>query len=213
MYAPHPNAALTAAFRARPFQGGDPTHAHIVFVGLDANYDSEIEHASIFPAVLNYLEDGVRFCREHGVHHPFLLPGYRGDGRKYHQTFARLGLSSENVATVSFIELLHLPTVGRSRLTPADLDPDHLRWVNGILTAGRARAVFLPTSVASLMRRSHAFPWLPRVPAEDMGALKIWCRGGQTTLYWHYHLSVYGKFEQKKAQQLSQIRTLLLGRA
>jgi hypothetical protein len=37
------------------------------------------------------------------------------------------------------------------------------------------------------------------------GPLKVWRKTGSKTIYWHYHFSVYGKFEQKKAGQLKAI--------
>lgn len=209
MYLRHPSEALTQAFRARPFQGADPRAARAIFVGLDANYGEAIDQSPVFSDVLDYLADGVRFCKVRGVHHPFLLSGYRGDGRKYHKTFARIAITSQNATDISFVELLHVPTVGRSVLTLGDLDVAHLRWINSVITTGAARAVFIPTAVAAMMRRSRVFPWLPDTPTDIGRALKIWRKLGPTTVYWHYHFSVYGKFESKKAEQLMEIRELL----
>lgn len=31
-----------------------------------------------------------------GVHHPFLLPGYKGDRKYYHKTFAEIGFRPED---------------------------------------------------------------------------------------------------------------------
>lgn len=65
--------------------------ATFLFVGLDANYSPDLEASPSFQSVLEYHEDGVAFWRRYGVHHPFLLPEYRGDGRRYHRTFAKIG--------------------------------------------------------------------------------------------------------------------------
>ena len=116
-YRLHPSGALNRAFAARPYQGAEPEKATFLFVGLDANYSPAIEQNAVFDRVLDYLEDGVAFWKTHGVHHPFLLPQYRGDGQKYHKTFARIGFRPEHAEEVSFIEMLHVPTVGQSKLT------------------------------------------------------------------------------------------------
>jgi hypothetical protein len=93
MYRPHPSAELNAKFAARPYQGVEPSAATFLFVGLDANYSLDLEQSPSFRRVLEYHEDGVAFWQRYGVHHPFLLPEYRGDGRRYHRTFARIGLN------------------------------------------------------------------------------------------------------------------------
>ena len=209
MYDPHPSVALNRAFAARPFQGAEPERATYLFVGLDANYSPLIEQNAVFGRVLDYLDDGVAFWRLHGVHHPFLLPEYRGDGRKYHKTFSAIGFRPEHADQVSFIEMMHVPTVGRSNLTIDDLDKDHLARLRDAIEHGDARHIFVPEGVARLMRDSFMFQWMPKVPSDTDGALKIWRRTGSKTIYWHYHFSVYGKFEQKKTDQLKAIGQLL----
>src|SRR5262245_44968198 len=124
MYLAHPSERLNRAFAARPFQGAEPEKAAFLFVGLDANYSANVEASPIFATLLEYLEDGVAFWRKSGVHHPFLLEEYRGDGRKYHKTFADIGFTPANAADVSFVELLHVPTVGRSKLVADDLNSE-----------------------------------------------------------------------------------------
>jgi hypothetical protein len=209
MYDPHPSVALNRAFAARPFQGAEPERATYLFVGLDANYSPLIEQNAVFGRVLDYLDDGVAFWKLHGVHHPFLLPEYRGDGRKYHKTFSAIGFRPEHADQVSFIEMMHVPTVGRSNLTIDDLDKDHLARLRDAIEHGDARHIFVPEGVARLMRESSMFEWIPKLPSDTGGALKIWRKTGSKTIYWHYHFSVYGKFEQKKADQLQAIGQLL----
>jgi hypothetical protein len=209
MYDPHPSIALNRAFAARPFQGAEPERATYLFVGLDANYSPLIEQNAVFGRVLDYLNDGVAFWQLHGVHHPFLLPEYRGDGRKYHKTFSAIGFRPEHADQVSFIEMLHLPTVGRSNLTIDDLDKDYLARLRDAIERGDARHIFVPEGVARLMRESSMFEWMPKVPSDTGGPLKIWRKTGPKTIYWHYHFSVYGKFEQKKTDQLKAIGQLL----
>jgi hypothetical protein len=209
MFHPHFSPALRDAFARKPYQGQAPELAKYIFIGLDANYAEDVERSPVWPDLLEYLEDGVRFWRERGVHHPFLLPSYRGDGRKYHRTFSKIGFTPEDASEVCFVELVHVPTFGRSALVVADLDRDHLRRVRAAIEAGRARHVFVPDRVGRLMRASGEFPWMPKGASEKGGPLRLWCDVGPAKVHWHYHLSVYGKFESGKAAQLVAIRRLV----
>jgi len=207
MYDPHPSVALNRAFAARPFQGAEPERATYLFVGLDANYSPLIEQNAVFGRVLDYLDDGVAFWKLHGVHHPFLLPEYRGDGRKYHKTFSAIGFRPEHADQVSFIEMMHVPTVGRSNLTIDDLNKDHLARLHGAIEDGDARHIFISPDVAKLMREAAVFPWMPKAPIDTGGPLKIWRKTGSKTIYWHYHFSYWGR--PQKVEQLKAIGRLL----
>jgi hypothetical protein len=209
MYHLHPSVALKEAFSSRPFQGQEPERAKFVFIGLDANYDPEIETSGIFPQLLKYLRNGVHFWEEYGVHHPFMLPAYKGDGRFYHKTFSNIGFQLEHAADVSFIELLHVPTYGRSVLTPKDLDAVHLAKLDRAIMHGTARFVFISDAVARLMRASGHFSWLPQQPRSLGQPLKVWYYTPNKTIYWHYHFSVYGKFNEEKLKQLKAIGGLI----
>jgi len=178
-------------------------------VGLDANYAADIETRLIFPKLLEYHADGVTFWRRCGVHHPFLLPSYTGDGRFYHHNFARIGFTPAHADLVSFVELLHVPTVGRNKLMPADLLTDHLKWLDAVIRDSGARHIFIPDSVARLMRRTGLFPWLPRSRTRSGTSLDTWFKQGRRTVYFHLHFSAYGKFEQRKATELAAIGELL----
>ena len=210
-YTAHPSAALNRAFAARPYQGADPEKAKYLFVGLDANYREDVDKSPIFDRLLAYLNDGVKFWKEHGVHHPFLLKEYRGDGRYYHQNFARIGFRPEDAEYVSFVEMLHVPTVGGKPLTPTDLDDNHLRRIRDAIEEGNARYIFIPSDVARLMRASSMFRWLPKAPTDEGRPLKVWLRKDSKTIYWHYHFSFWGK-EQQKAEQLKAIGQMIEGR-
>lgn len=209
MFSAHPSPSLNSLFRERPFQGALPSEAKFLFIGLDANYDADVESKPIFRELQKYHEDGVSFWRKYQVHHPFLLPQYTGDGRFYHQSFARIGFKPEHAAQVSFIELLHLPTVGRSKLVPADLNREHLRLLEEVVLAGSAQHIFIPQAVARLMRATGQFPWLPRIPTAQHGSLSILYRQGTKTVYSHLHFSVYGKFEERKVNEAAAIRSLI----
>lgn len=208
MYQSHPSKALTARFRHRPYQGVDPATATFLFIGLDANYHPALEQSSSFGSVLEYHEDGVAFWRRHGVHHPFLLPDYRGDGRRYHRAFARIGFNSKHAELVSFVELLHVPSIGRNQLEPKDLDPSHLLRINATILEGSAKHVFVSPGVARLMRSSKVFPWLPK-EATGLDPLRVLYRESSRTVYSHLHFSNYGKFQQQLDREASAIAALL----
>ena len=211
MYHIHPNKYLNKLFAIRPYQGVAPEEAKYLFVGLDANYDKEIEQSEVFPQVIEYLQDGVAFWEKYGVHHPFLLPAYRGDGKFFHRSFARIGLTKKYAKDVCFIELVDVPTYGKSSLEVDDLNINHLARIKRALEGGVARYVFISTSVGSLMKKSGMFPWLPSKPKATHSPLKLWGTVGAVHLLWHYHFSVYGKFEKVKSTQLDEIGRLLRG--
>ena len=208
MYIPHPSAELNALFAAKPYQGMAPDDAAFLFVGLDANYDEHVDRSPIFPAIREYHSDGVAFWRRHAVHHPFLLQQYSGDGRRYRRNFARIGFKPEHASLVSFTELLHVPTVGRSVLVPQDLDRGHLQALSAALLGGQARHIFLSAGVARLMRASGAFTWL-QSPKEVSGPLRVLHADGLRTVYLHLHFSNYGKVERQMILEASAIRALV----
>jgi hypothetical protein len=208
MYQSHPSDRLSAAFRRRPFQGAVPEEAEIVFIGLDANYAADVELTSSFPSILDYHDDGVAFWHRHGVHHPFLLPGYRGSGKPYHRNFARIGFTPEGASRVSFIELLHLATIGvNQKLDVGDFDAVHLARIDRLVTAGAARLVFASDKVLRLMRATRRFSWLTdRV--DRSGELPVVHRHGDTTVHLHLHFSNYGKFQEQMVREAQAMRVL-----
>jgi hypothetical protein len=208
MYQPHPSNELNARFRHRPYQGAEPSAAAFLFVGLDANYDPDVERSPSFRSVLEYHEDGVAFWRRHGVHHPFLLPEYHGDGRRYHRTFARIGFTPKHAGLVSFVELLHVPSVGRNKLEPKDLDSSHLLRINAAILHGKAKHIFVSAGVLRLMRSSKAFPWLPKAAAGP-GPLRVLYSAPSRNVYSHLHFSNYGKFQQRLEEEAHAIAALL----
>ncbi len=208
MYSAHPSKELVLHFARRPFQGVAPASAKFLFVGLDANYDENIENSSLFTKILEYHKDSITFWHENGVHHPFLLPQYTGDGRRYHRNFARIGFTTQHAELVSFVELLHVPTVGRNSLTLEDLSYFHLKMINSAIFEGQAQHIFVSAGVLRLMRSSGAFPWLPgRV--ELPGILPVIYRREHRTVYLHLHFSNYGKFQQKLDAEAAAISTLV----
>ena len=71
-----------------------------------------------FDRILDYHAGGVRFWRDTGVHHPFMLADYPFDRRKggvrYHLNFSKLKFPPAYAEFISFVELLHMPTIGNT---------------------------------------------------------------------------------------------------
>lgn len=205
-YELHPSRRLVDLFREKPWQGCDPAAAKFLFVGLDANYAADIERS--LPEVFDYHSCGVSFWKKHGVHHPLLLPHYHGSGKKYHKSFSHIGFTPIHAGMVSFVELLHLPTVGVNKLSPQDLSPKHLDQLANLFENGGPDRVFMSSGVANLLRQTGCFPWLPRQP-KNFGALGVLRERQGQTIYQMYHLSCYGWQSTVLEQQLNQIRGLL----
>ncbi|MCG8277832.1 hypothetical protein [Stenotrophomonas sp. NLF4-10] len=208
MFKPHPSPALNEHFVRKPYQGTEPEDARFLFIGLDANYASNIEQSPIFPSILRYHDDGPGFWRTTGVHHPFLLPGYRGDGRRYHQTFGRVGFQPRHADLVSFLELLHVPTVGRSVLVAEDLRKSHLERIRHGMFAGNAKFVFVSAGVQRLLVATGMFPEVRQV-RRNLGALRVLHESEDRAVFLHLHFSNYGKFEQQLRAEASAITGLL----
>jgi hypothetical protein len=209
----HPSDELRRRFLARPYQGADPAEARFLFFGLDANYDPELSRRPYFSEVLAYLDDGVRYWRERGFHHPFRHPDYRGDGALYHRRFAAIGFQPRHADQVSFVELIDVPTSGRSALEVADLNRSHLSRLREWILDGQARFIFIPPGVARLMRRVEQFGWLPEVAIGQLGALPILFQSDRKTVFSPFHFSCVGKHCLKKDrdQQLRDIGMLIEG--
>ena len=208
MYVAHQSPQLKELFLRKPYQGVPPSEARFLLVELDANYEATIAESPIFKSVLEYHEDAVSFWQSQ-MHHPFLLPGYSGDGRLYHRSFANVGFSPEHADQVSFVELLDVPTVGRNVLTVHDLSESHLRMINTAILNGRASHIFVSATVRRLIRESLMFSWLPRSPKDDSGPIGVFFEDSHRTVHSHLHFSVYEKFAARKPAQADAIRDLI----
>ncbi len=206
-YVLHPSTKLVTQFAEKPWQGCNPTAAKFLFVGLDANYGADIETS--LPEVFDYLECGVSFWRNNKIHHPFLLPHYRGSGKKYHEKFAEIGFTTHHAGVVSFIELLHLPTVGTNNLTSEDLSVSHLKSLANLLEHGSAKYVFLSSKVIALLKQAKIFEWLPRKPLSMDGDLGVLRDKKEQTIYLMYHLSCYGWQLEVLNRQIAQIQQMV----
>jgi hypothetical protein len=144
----------------------------------------------------------------HGYHHPFLLPQYKGDGRRYHRTFAKIGFQPSQAHLVSFVELLNIPTVGRSTLVASDIDEQHLLVLRRAIFARNAQFIFLSAGVQRLLLASGIFPELGAVK-RNHGALRVLYGDADRTVFLHLHFSNYGKFEEKLQAEARAIADLL----
>jgi hypothetical protein len=209
VFVKHPSSELNALFSHKPYQGVAPEQSNFMFVGLDANYDQQIEDKPIFAKVREYHSDGVAFWQKHGVHHPFLLPQYMGSGQLYHRSFANIGFKPSHANQVSFVELLNVPTVGRNVLTATDLSSEHLLKLNSAILTGNASHIFISAGVARLMQATKLFPWLANSPQKHVSGLDTYFNNNTKTVYSHLHFSVYGKFQARKLNQASIIHSFL----
>jgi hypothetical protein len=206
-YTLHPSEKLVKLFKEKPWQGCNPATAQFLFVGLDANYAADIEMS--LPEVFDYLAYGVDFWQKTNVHHPFRLPKYHGSGEKYHDKFAQIGFTAKHAELVSFVELLHLPTVGISSLNVGDLSMDHLNALAKIFDIGIAKYIFLSSKVTDLMRQTKLFPWLQKEPLRMDGDLEVLRDQNDQIIYKMYHFSCYGWQLEVLNRQIVQIRKIV----
>ncbi|HWR57983.1 MAG TPA: hypothetical protein VN328_03765 [Thermodesulfovibrionales bacterium] len=206
-YKVHPSGKLVSLFKEKPWQGNNPLNSTFVFVGLDANYAANIEKK--LPEIFEYLEDGVAFWRQHKVHHPFRLPYYKGKGRKYHDKFAEIGFAPEHAETVSFLELLDVPTIG-SQLGPSDLSINHLFFLADVFENGAAEYIFMYPGVVALLRRTRLFKWLPAKTTERGDALTVLREKEGQIIYQMYHFSCrYSRQVAVLDKHIEQVRNIL----
>jgi hypothetical protein len=202
MYFPHADPRLQELFAVKPYQGADPASARFLFFGLDANYAPNLATQPVYPEVVSYLEDGVGYWKRTGFHHPFRSPGYRGDGKRYHDAFAEIGFSPEHAEQVSFVELIDVPTSGRSKLHPRDLRPEHLTRLREWVLGGAAHYVFIPSEVLRRLAKTSEFAWLPRVAATMVGSLPVLAQKDDRIIFRPFHFSAVGRYSLKKDRDL-----------
>ncbi len=180
----HPCPELNKAYQG--YQGQKPDSAKFIFIGLDANFSSNIETSpsrDFFEEVLDYLRDGVAYWNKaqkqcpHYRHHPFLSPEYGNrPGYKYHKSFSKMlsRYNKEYADKISFIELLPFPTCdtkanqfmrlfnlylceSKAHLVQIDF------WIN---SSNNIKEIFIPIGVYTEMckLRDHygCFKWLPK---------------------------------------------------
>jgi hypothetical protein len=207
MYSPHKHSQLHELFAYKPYQGADPATAQFLFFGLDANYDPNIGDMRCYSDIVSYLEDGVKYWKQKGFHHPFRHPDYRGDGALYHRRFAEIGFTSDHAERVSFVELIDVPTSGRSNLKPNDLKHSHLDKLKAWVLDGKASYIFIPPGVSRLLRETPQFSWLPEEFISHDSSLPVLFRSDKKVVFSPFHFSCVGKHCLKKDRDL-QIRDI-----
>ncbi len=110
----HPSEKLQKLYIEKPYQIQEPEKAKIIFLGRDANWDINIETHSMFSEFEEYLKDGVKYWQTHGYHTPMLKQKYKGAGKRYHEKFSTIGFTKDNAKDICFLELLGIPTYGKS---------------------------------------------------------------------------------------------------
>jgi hypothetical protein len=173
-YGRHPSKELNWLFDELdfPHQGQDPNTASILFIGLDANYSSDLfSAAGFFPYILEYQRDGICFWMKYKTHHPFLLEQYplkrNTGGVPYHKNFAKMRLDSSFADKISFVELIPYPTTGRTEESAfwKLFDTGHASKIDSLVCEGKRRLIILSSSVMRKMkkasRRHGVFLWLP----------------------------------------------------
>ena len=234
----HPSAALSFYFGRRPYQGADANTAETIFIGEDPNFAPDIEAQTIWPNVEEYLLDGVQFWANHGVHHPFLLRGYNGQGRAYHRWFdwvfnheggdhnaPRVSLPASIRNGISFVELLNRPTVEAQNIhDPTMLQfaqrTGHIRWLAGLIfnpPSLSRRTVFITKTAATVLNEQLALMGFSvEVPTPDKLNLQDgpWHQvfeptGSRCRVVIHYHPTAHYPTGGSQALRAA-IRKLLL---
>ena len=121
-----------------------------------------------------YLVDGVAFWNHHGVHHPFLLKEYQGQGKVYHRHYHAIfnhergdpmgvdaPLPPSIRQSICFMEYLDRPTTGNDNIDNAVMVKEtRIRWHFGSLAqlliqrpGDPVRTVFLTKGVANRLRK------------------------------------------------------------
>lgn len=110
----HPSERLQEIFAKRPFQIQEPEKARIIFLGLDANFDYNLEEHPLFEDFIDFIKNGTEYWKREKIHTPMLKSNYTGMGKKYHEKFQKLGFDPENAEDICFLELLNVCTCGKS---------------------------------------------------------------------------------------------------
>ena len=196
----HPSERLRALFSEKPYQGANPLDAKVLILGNDANYSPEITAHDFFKRIVEYHEDGVKFWRNTGSHHPFVLPEYpfhkRKGGVPYHHNFRKLDFSVNDADKFSFVELLNVPTIGNTGTNKGLffrlLARDHLDWLEDLILDNNRKFVLvnqtLARSIQSITKRTGRLGRLAKLLANKR-APEIAYESAQATIYNGYSFS------------------------
>ncbi|MDD5053552.1 MAG: hypothetical protein PHO27_12525 [Sulfuricurvum sp.] len=157
----HPSNEMVELFRKKPYQGQTPQNSKIIFLSSDANYTEQLSNSHFFNYILEYQNDGINFWKKYNCHHPFLLDKYpfnkTMDGVPFHRNFSKLGLTSNYAESISFVELLNIPTIGnksenRKRFYEL-VDIDHLKYIEELILNNKGTLFFISNGVLKEMQK------------------------------------------------------------
>ena len=147
------SVALRHFWVGHHYQGQCPERAKNVFIGLDPNWDENIDD-HLLGLIRDYFDNLEGFWDEHHEHHPLLVLG-NGDGLTYHRNVRKLfnfKVGAGNwpalrtlVMSTSFVELLGTPTYGNATEHVPQywdylLDPNNIGFLQNVIV----RQVFVP---------------------------------------------------------------------
>ncbi|MBF0173745.1 MAG: hypothetical protein HQL83_09910 [Magnetococcales bacterium] len=216
MYGRHPSDELLSIYSNKPFQGQDPNLAKIIFLSLDANYSPQISDHPFFSNIIDYHKDSVSFWQKNKnkVHHPFLLGDYpfnkTKDGVPFHRNFSKLNLSPEYAPHISFVELLNVPTIGKTQsntfkqLLYTDENIERLRALESVLLHGKSKFLFVSNKVIQklhLLKKSHGlFEWITEKPSrQGSNCPSLIFESNSLLLFYTHHFSASGIHAQLPA--------------
>lgn len=229
-YKVHDDTDLVKMFRNKPYQGQTPEKAKFIFVGNDANYPPQVLNNDEFKKFLvEYHENGVEFWKKYDVHHPFLLGDrcfkngkypFRRDkhGGKYHSVFKKIGLESEFADSVSFVELLDVPTIGITSTNMKEMERnlkcEHLMRLEEImLNRGNSekKLIFVTDKfvrkLQKIKKRCKLFTWLNHGDIVRENSPKLLFDGEFSTIY-----KIYSFSASISNSHIHEIRDLILAR-
>ena len=207
----HPSSKLLELYKMRPYQGQSPEKAKIIFLSSDANYSPEISNHPFFETILEYHMDGIAFWKQHGCHHPFLLPFYpfnkNTGGVPFHRTFSKLALGPEHASHISFLELLDVPTIGnRSKNNDRFfelLSPEHLKYIDNLICGGGHKMFFVSRGVLrdmTMIKKNHSlFSWYAGTAGTEQRYEKLISGNKVKEIYHFSSTQVYGQLKQIRA--------------
>lgn len=161
----HPSERLQEIFAKRPFQIQEPENARIIFLGLDANFDYNLEEHPLFEDFIDYIKDGIGYWKREKIHTPMLKNNYTGIGKTYHEKIQKLGFSPENAKDISFLELLNVCTCGSSTKNPksfrmlllSESNQPHLQRIASLATDKTKQIYICGSKVADYIQELNLF--------------------------------------------------------
>ena len=193
----HPSKLLNELYSKKNYQGANPVEAKVLFIGRDPNWAVNVEDQDVFGLISEYLNDGVGFWNKHNLHHPFLLPNYSGDGKRYHRIFSKLKVNSNFSNKISFIELIGFPTTGMAKTNNkifleyliSDANRKHLIELNNLIN-DREKIIFIAWGlIADFKLLNHRTGMFKKFAKLDKSQMSINDLNQFENIFIHRHFS------------------------